>query len=158
MKKIYTLLFMLLIGFSLKAQEVVSSGGKTQAAAEYELSWTVGEAVTATVSDGTNTLTQGFHQSELIITAIGELLNSDLVLKVYPNPTQDFVNIHFSKLIDETSYSYSLFDLNGKLLEQKNITTNDVKLSIARFAEGSYLLKLSGENHQPLQSFKIVKR
>lgn len=147
---------MLLSVISLKAQEVVSSGGKTQTEADYELSWTVGEAVIATVSDNSNTLTQGFHQSKLTVTAIDELPFTDIGLNVYPNPTQDFVNIHFSKLIGQPAYS--LFDLNGKLLEQKNITSNDIKLNVSQLAEGSYLLKLSGENRQPLQTFKIIKR
>ena len=156
MKRIYIILFMLLIGFSLDAQEVVSSGGKTQSASGYELSWTVGEAVTTTVSGGANTLTQGFQQSNLTITAIGELLNSDLVLKVYPNPAQDFVVIQINKL--ENQLTLYLYDLSGNLLESKPISATETRLNLNKYASGTYLLKLTRDSHQTLQTFKIIKR
>jgi len=156
MKKIYPLFFMLLIGFSLKAQEVISPGSKTQTTAGHELSWTVGEAVTTTISDGTNTLTQGFHQSKLIVTAIDELLVSDLELKVYPNPTSEFVIISSNKLYDKSSYS--LFNLSGKLLENKIISASETRVNLKNYASGTYLLKLQYKPNQSLQTFKIVKK
>ena len=80
----------------------------------------------------------------------------DIVIKVYPNPTQDFLNIHLNKRTEEATYS--LFDLNGKLIEQKSIITTDVKLDMTKFPKGTYLLKLSQKNRQPLQTYKVIKR
>ncbi|MEN8250213.1 MAG: hypothetical protein ABFS32_14870, partial [Bacteroidota bacterium] len=96
MKRIFILNILILSCFILTAQEVVSSGGETGTAAGYEISWTVGEPVIETVSDGTNTLTQGFHQTKLTVTSVNEFSISGIELKVFPNPTEDYVHIHIS--------------------------------------------------------------
>lgn len=155
MKNILILLLLIWANESF-AQKVISSNGATATAAGYEVSWTIGEAVIATVSDANNTLTQGFHQSKLTVTAINELSVTDIEIKVYPNPTSDFVTIHFSKIVEKPRYL--LFDLSGKLLEQKNIDSSDAKINMAGFAEGVYILKLNHLGSLPLQTFKIIKR
>ena len=137
------------------AQEVISANGGTATAAGHEVSWTIGETVVATVGNANNTLTQGFHQSKLTVTAINDIRVSDIEIKVYPNPTSDFVTVHFSKVTEKPTYL--LFDLSGRLLEQKNIESTDVKIDMTNFAGGSYILKLNS-GQQPLQSFKIIKR
>ena len=148
--------FLLFIAGSTTAQKVVAANGGTATVNGYEISWTVGEPITETVTDGTSILTQGFQQSKLTVTAIDELRETDVEIKVYPNPTQDFVTIHFSKIMEKPGCL--LFDLSGKLLIQKNIESTDAKIDMTRFAEGAYILKLNYRGSQPLQTFKIVKR
>ncbi|NOR75052.1 MAG: T9SS type A sorting domain-containing protein, partial [Draconibacterium sp.] len=140
---------------SVTAQTVISANGGTETAAGTQVSWTIGEPITATISDGTTTLTQGFHQSNLTVTAINNIQIAGVEIKVYPNPTSDFVTVHFSKVMERPTYF--LFDLLGGIIEQKNIESTDVKIDMTRFAEGSYILKLSS-GQKPLQSFKIIKR
>jgi hypothetical protein len=148
--------FLLFMAGSTTAQKVVAATGGTATVNGYEISWTIGEPITQTVTDGTTTLTQGFQQSKLTVTAIDELRETGVEVKVYPNPTQDFVTIHLSKIMEKSSYL--LFDLSGKLLEQKNIESTDAKIDMTGFAEGAYILKLNYRSSQPLQTFKIVKR
>ncbi len=150
------IVFILLITGNLQAQKVVSADGGTATVNDYEISWTVGEIITGTVNDGTTVLTQGFQQSNLTITAIDELRKTGVEIKVYPNPTQDFVTIHFSKTMEKSKYS--LFDLSGRLLEQKQIKSTDARIDMTGFAKGAYILKLNFRGSQPLQSFKIIKR
>ena len=149
------IVFTLLFTGNLQAQKVISANGGTATAAGTEVSWTIGEPVIATVSDGTTTLTQGFHQSKLMVTAVNDIQITGVEIKVYPNPTSDFVIIHFNKLIDHLTYW--LFDFNGKIIEQKNISGNDIKVNMTNCAEGSYLLRISYKKKQPLQTFKIMK-
>ncbi len=148
--------FLLFMAGSTTAQKVVAANGGTATVNGYEVSWTIGEPITETVTDGTTTLTQGFQQSKLTVTAIDELRETGVEVKVYPNPTQDFVTIHFSKTMEKPMYM--LFDLSGKLLVQKNIESTDAKIDMTRFAEGAYILKLNHRGSQPLQTFKIIKR
>ncbi|HRK27143.1 MAG TPA: hypothetical protein PK239_07615 [Chitinophagales bacterium] len=54
----------LLYAQSLSPQ-VVASGGTALTAGGYSLAYTVGETATATLSSGSNILTQGFHQPDL---------------------------------------------------------------------------------------------
>jgi hypothetical protein len=156
MKKfIFTLTILLSSVVYVLAQEVVSTTGETKSVAEYEVSWTLGEPVIATGSSGGYSLTQGFHQPKLTVTST-EIFADDLNIEVYPNPTQEFVTIHSDKRMKDANYA--LFSLSGEKLMEGKITNNITRLNIESRASGSYLLKLSGENKRPLQTFKIVKR
>lgn len=137
------------------AQEVIATAGKAESSSDCQVSWTLGETVIETAEAGSSVLTQGFHQSKLTITAIDKITEAGFDLKVYPNPTQDFVIVHFSKLNGQPTYQ--LIDLNGKLIEQQKISTTDVKINMRSFAEGAYLLKLINKNQNQLQTFKIIK-
>ena len=156
MKNLFSLTIILLIGTVLTAQEVVSSGGESQSASGYEISWTIGEPVIETISSGTNTLTQGFHQSKLTVTPVTEFFYPDIEMKVFPNPTQDFVIIQFNEMIK--NLHFSLFDLTGKVLKSKLITSTETRLNLKTYASGSYILKLSHNNQRPLQTFKVIKK
>ncbi len=149
------IVFILLFTGNLQAQKVISANGGTATAAGTEVSWTIGEPITATVSDGTTTLTQGFHQAKLTVTVVNEIQITGVEIKVYPNPTSDYVTVHFSKEVEKPTYR--LFDLSGRLIEQKSIETTDAKIDMTGYAGGSYVLKLNS-GQQPLQTFKIIKR
>lgn len=146
---------LLFVAGSATAQTVISANGGTATVAGTQVSWTIGEPVTTTVSDGNNILTQGFHQSKLTVTAINDIQIADVEIKVYPNPTSDYVTVHFSEVMEKPTYL--LFDFSGRLIEQKNIESNDAKIDMTGYAGGSYILKLNS-GQQPLQSFKIIKR
>ena len=139
----------------VSAQEVVSSNGDTQSAAGYEVSWTVGEAVIETLIGGTNTLTQGFHQTRLTVTAVTNFLYPGIEIKVFPNPTQEFITIQFSEYIEDTRYS--IYDLRGKLIENKLINSADTEIDLKKYASGQYLLKLITKSGQRLQTFQVIK-
>ena len=157
MKQIILISFgLLLFSTVLSAQEVISSSGATQSVLGYEVSWTIGEPITETVTNGTTILTQGFQQSKLTVTAVSELLNSEIKLKVFPNPTNDFVLIQFNKTIENSDYT--LFNLTGKILKSKQINSTETRLDLSNYASGQYILKLTKNSTQPLQTFKIIKR
>ncbi|MEN8251134.1 MAG: T9SS type A sorting domain-containing protein [Bacteroidota bacterium] len=156
MKRIFILYILILGCFILTAQEVVSSGGEAGTAAGYEISWTVGEPVIETVSDGTNTLTQGFHQTKLTVTSVNEFSISGIELKVFPNPTEDYVHIHISEVVEEVSYA--IYNSLGSLVEKKEIISTKTKLNFTPYASGTYILRLNRNTNEPLQTFKIIKR
>ena len=153
----YIIIFLLILGVAERAnaQEVVASAGETQKAADIELSWTLGETIIETAESGSSVLTQGFHQSKLVVTALDDII-ANFEVKVYPNPTSDFVIVN----LDATKYDtqYALFDFSGKLLRQHPISETETRLDMIRYASGTYILKLLDDNSLPLQSFKIVKR
>ena len=60
-----TLFFLLLFSsVSISAQEVISTQGGSYTSVDVNLDFTIGEVIINTVSDGTNSLTQGFHQTD----------------------------------------------------------------------------------------------
>lgn len=155
MKYSIIILILFLAGSVVSAQEVVSSNGDSKSAAGVEVSWTIGEAVIETLIDGSITLTQGFQQTKLTITAVSELLIPGLEIKVFPNPTPDIITIHFSEYIENSRYF--LYDLRGKLLENKLINSADTEINMEKYAGGQYILKLTNKSRQPIQTFKIIK-
>ena len=52
---------------------------------------------------------------------------------------------------------YTLFDLNGKTIASKKITTASSQIIMKNSSIGMYLLKLTKKN-QPLKTFKIIKK
>ena len=155
MKYSIIILILFLAGVMVSAQQVVSSNGDSKSVSGFEVSWTVGEPVIATLVGSSNTLTQGFHQTKLTITAVSELLLPGIEIKVFPNPTQDFITIHFSEYVEDSRYW--LYDLRGKLIENKLINSADTEINMEKYASGQYILKLTNKLRQPIQTFQIIK-
>ncbi|QGY45031.1 T9SS type A sorting domain-containing protein [Maribellus comscasis] len=156
MKKLLISSLLTLVTYALQAQEVISPSGLTQQTGGYVISWTVGEPVINKVSKGNTILTQGFHQSKLIITAVEELIESINQVNVFPNPTAQFAIIKFDQLPEKNIYH--LFDINGKLLSSKEIKSTETQIDLTPYANGSYLLKIIQEDNLPIQTFKIFKQ
>jgi hypothetical protein len=75
---------------------------------------------------------------------------------VYPNPTEDKV---FLKLDLESidNCKYFLHDLQGRQIQNRNITEKLTELSFAPFESGVYILRIIKEKTL-VQEFKIIKR
>ena len=135
-------------------REVVSSAGDNYSNGTAQLSVTIGEVVTATVSNGTNELTQGFHQTKITVTNIEDYLNS-LEMSVFPNPTSETVTIKLKKL--EENLSLTLYSVDGKLLLNNNIKSVETKLSLNPFAKGTYFINVVKDGGK-VKTYKILKQ
>lgn len=151
---VFTLLMVTSFTFA-NAQEVISASGQTNKAGNIELSWTLGETVIETHTVGEYILTQGFHQTKLIVTAIDNVSVPNLTVKVYPNPTTDFLVVQISETANQPVLA--LFDASGKLLRQSFVDRSETRIDMRNYSAGSYFLKLNKQNGQPIQQFKIVK-
>ncbi len=63
MKKL--MIYICIIGLcslSINAQEIITASGDYYESSNASLSWTIGESMTETYTDGTTILTQGFQQ------------------------------------------------------------------------------------------------
>ena len=144
-----------LSGIAVYAQEVVSTAGSHGETTSGSLSWTVGEPVIETITDGTNTLTQGFQQSKLTVTAINDLKVSCIELSIYPNPTNSLLSIEV-KTDKQRDLLLSLFNLNGKLILQKKMTGNKQTIKMQNYKPATYILKISEANKE-IRTYQIVK-
>lgn len=139
------------------AQEIISTNGDSYSNASAQLSWTIGEPVIETFASGANTLTQGFQQSNLTVTAIDLITQSGITLKVYPNPVPDVLIIERMGDVSQ-SINLKLFDISGKLLIQEKMEHNTQTLNMQVFRSGNYLLGIYSDTGVPLQSFKVSKK
>ena len=147
MKKII-LLSLFLVPLISTAQslerEIIGTAGNSST----NLSWTIGEPVTKTLTDGTIALTQGFHQGALTVTGIDKKTFLSYGVDVYPNPVKNTLTIETEK----TGIPYQLMDINGKVLKTGKIESKTVKISFAGMPEGTYILQLNNR-----ETHKIIK-
>ena len=152
MKKNTIVLFSLFASISVSAQEVLSTQGESYSNASTKIDFTIGEVVINTGTDGTNDLTQGFHQTNWNFLGVEDFA-PDYQVTLFPNPTQDVLNIKTSVFENVT---YTLYDAQGKLVMQNILSAEQTPIQVSRLAPGSYSLTLNNET-QNLKTFKLVK-
>ena len=152
----FIVFFMLCLFSKTKAQEIVASSGSHFANSEKQISWTLGEPVVTTLSNENSTLTQGFHQSKLIVTAINEVSVPGFNIIAYPNPTSDILKVEV-KNISGQDLIYTLYSPDGRMLVQKQMESDISEIPMYNYVSATYFLKVSSSN-TVLKTFKIVKR
>ena len=90
-----------------------------------------------------------YDNSPAAITEVLEQANSWQV-KVYPNPTNQVVNVAFNLPTNE-NVSFALFDVQGKMLietspKQLNKGLNEQSIDLSVYPAGQYLIHLKGQN------------
>ena len=153
MKKNTIVLFSLFTCISVSAQEVVSTQGESYSNASATIDFTIGEVVINTVTDGTNELTQGFHQTNWNFVGLEDYA-PDYQATIFPNPTQDVLNIKTSTFENVT---YTLYDAQGKLVIQNILTAELTPIQLSQLAPGAYSLELIFEEGSKRKTFKLVK-
>ena len=145
-------LSMLLATTTATAQEVVSTQGDSYSNGTANIDFTIGEVVINTGTDGTNDITQGFHQTNWNFLGVEDHAPS-YEATIFPNPTSEVLNIRTSTFENVT---YSLYDAQGKLVLQDKLSSEQTKIPVSNLATGSYSLILNNET-QNLKTFKVIK-
>jgi hypothetical protein len=135
--------------------QVFATAGDEFISPDISMSWTLGETMTESLSNTNSTLTQGFNQTKLVITAIGTLVELQYVIVAYPNPTSDFV---FLKTDSKNlkNLEYVLYESTGSMLLRKTISSTIESIDFRGLAAGVYLLEVL-ENQKLVKTFKIIK-
>lgn len=142
----------LLTMVSASAQEVVSTQGDSYSNANGSIDFTIGEVVINTGTDGTNDITQGFHQTNWNFVGLEDHAPNYEAI-IFPNPTSEILNIRTSTFENVT---YTLYDAQGKLVVQDKLFAEQTTIQVSQLAPGSYSLTLNNET-QNLKTFKLVK-
>ena len=151
----------LLLGLGLtglQAQTAVPATGSNASGSGGTVSYSVGQVVCTTNTGGSNgSVAQGVQQPfEIsVVTGLEEAKGINLSVSAYPNPTTDFLNLKVENY-DKTNLSYQLFDISGKLLETKKITSNETSINTSKLVPATYFLKVT-ENNKEVKTFKILK-
>jgi len=142
--------------------EVVSVAGETDAAGnEMFLSWTLGESVIESYSDGSLILVQGYHQPTMKAIPIISVSGFKDVISVYPNPATEFISIALQKnssVVMPRKVRAELRDLTGRLIREAEFEGLEHKMDVHLIANGMYLLRLmNAEDKTLIGSFAIEK-
>ena len=152
MKKHTLVLFSLFASISVSAQEVIATQGDSYSNASANIDFTIGEVIIDTGTDGTNDLTQGFHQTNWNFLGVEDFA-PNYEATIFPNPTSEVLNIRTSTFENVT---YTLYDAQGKLVMQNILSAEQTPIQVSQLAPGSYSLTLNNQT-QNLKTFKLVK-
>ncbi len=154
MKKLILLLFLLpTIAFG---QEAIPATGSEATGSGGTVSYTVGQVV-YTTNTGTNaSVAQGVQQPYEISTSVGiEVTEINLELITYPNPTNNALTLNIGNYNNE-KLTYQLYDMQGKLLDSKQVVNNNTTIGIQNLPTSTYLLNVLG-NNALIKTFRIIK-
>lgn len=151
MKKIILITLASCFIIVLKAQtispQLVSFCSNTISGGGFRLDYSLGEIVTTTISVITNKLTQGFLQPDYnSILGINEIESGSI--SIYPNPSNNIVNIKVNKW---QLKSVIFYNLTGKSILQSNSELID----ISALTSGIYFAVITTD--EAIQRIKIVK-
>ena len=84
------------------------------------------------------------------------LAQNDVVIKAYPNPVVDELQIQYLGLHTD-QIEVSIFDLNGKLLLKDELRYFKQQIDVSLLNSGTYILKIS-QGKQLIHQEKLIKR
>lgn len=162
LKGIVLLLFSLIFSLTaIHAQQAIPASGGNASGTGGSSSYTVGQTVYTTNTGTNGSVAQGVQQPfEIsVVTGIDEAKGINLTFSAYPNPTTDIL-----KLTVESSDSYSLstltislYDINGNLIENKGLESNETQIDMSKLTAATYFLNVLNDN-KLVKTFQIVKR
>lgn len=92
---------------------------------------------------------QSFDQQQII-----DLNEKDLELKVFPNPTPDYVTISSNLRIE--GY-YKLSNIVGKIIVEGEIEDRSEKIDLLEYRTGVYIISIYNRKGKKLATRKIIK-
>jgi hypothetical protein len=134
--------------------DVTASAGAHFAITSVQMSWTLGETITETLSDGSTQLTQGFQQSNIQLVGISDF-DFTYSVTAFPNPTIDVVRIQLSE--NSVDGRLNIIGPAGKIVLEREITESDFLLDFASYSQGTYFLNLMNQNGTVLHTIKLQK-
>jgi len=151
--------FMLCI-VNLQAQETITASGGTVSGSTGSVSYSIGQVVYTTVTGVNGIVPLGVQQPYKfsIGPGVDNAKTPTLSCLVYPNPTSDFLTLKIENNVDfaPAALSFQLYDVDGKLIEKKKITTNETNISMLKLTPSVYQLVVTYNNES--KTFKIIKK
>lgn len=148
------LFFMLIVLSNVSAQHTIPVSGGNAAGINGSASYTVGQLINSSENNGNASVSHGIQVAfEVIATGTDVATSSTPDIEAYPNPTISGITI---RQHNQKSLHYSLFDITGKLIDTREITTDETLVKMETLAGGTYILKVNDPKSE-IKSFKIIK-
>ncbi len=132
---------------------VIATAGNYVETGNVAISYTVGQTVTATLTNG-GTLTQGFQQDSYTTVEIPEQSSQEFSVNVYPIPATNEITVEFNSDFQGNA-KIAIIDELGRTLSEQNANTPVNKVSLNGLSESYYFLKVSYQGN--FKTYKIQK-
>jgi hypothetical protein len=76
-------------------------------------------------------------------------------IKIFPNPTQGALMIRIENIANLEGINLQLFNLNGTLLQSRQVNSTNSDFNMQDYASGIYILRVSRQKEK--KEYKIVK-
>lgn len=137
------------------APDVISTSGTSFSNGAGQLDWTLGEPVISNFSVGSNVLTQGFHQPNLVITSVNDP-QLNFSLNIFPNPAIDILHLKFDELKEQVIVE--LYSSEGKLIQLQKVNSSEMEIDMSKLSPGTYLLSVKSSIFGiDNKTYKIIK-
>lgn len=140
-------------------REVVGSAGSYGTTANHQVSSTVGEVATATFIGGSFQLSQGFQQTDAVVTDAPDKYKL-VGYKFYPNPS----NIEATLELDMpfvANLDFRVLDLTGRtVLDWSQAVTKghfQQSFDLHEWSDGTYFLQIADKEGEHLTTIEFVK-
>ena len=154
--KLSSIIFLTLGLTKLYAQQAATATGGDASGSGGSVAYSIGQVVYTTSSGSTGSVAQGVQQPYEISIALGvENQSINLAMAAYPNPTNDYLTLSVSNL-ELSNLNFQLFDMSGKLIENRKITSTTETIRMENLPSASYFLKVTNNNND-VKTFKIIK-
>lgn len=142
-------------GFSQSS--FVSAGGDSSSP-KGSLSGSIGQVSTKYAASNVGSVSQGVQVVYDVLTVgIDNYPSITLNMTVFPNPTVSGVMLNIEEMNSVSSCRAQLYDAEGKLLQNIQITDGQTYIQMQDYVSGIYYLNVS-QNKNILKNFKIIKK
>ncbi len=86
-----------------------------------------------------------------------DLLSGDVV-KIFPNPAKDFINVEVDTDVLTGNLNMTLFTVKGEVLKTTLVTNNGIsKINVSDLKAGNYVLRISNDKNLVSKSIVVIK-
>ena len=141
----------------LQGQHTVTATGGSATGSGGSVTYTAGQVTYQTFTGSNGSIIQGVQQPWEIstITAIENTEGISLEMNVYPNPTGGSLKL-IVKSFDHKNLRFRIYDMNGLLLQDKKIESEETEIFLQDYSSSMYFLKVIN-NKQEVKVFKVIK-
>ena len=156
MKQLILFMFVATFGYSQTiSKKVIGAAGKTQINSNLQVSWTLGEPVVGLMTaSGRNQLANGYYPALNLQVLSVEDNAIEAQIKVFPNPTSQFLYVTHPELI---AFGINIVDLNGKQVYSGTIS-KEQPLDVSNYSQGMYLVTIENKTTKQKNTYKIIKK
>jgi hypothetical protein len=141
-----------------QGQGTIPATGGNASGTGGSVTYTVGQIADSVITGTNGFIIQGVQQPYEIstVTAIEDTDDITLGYSVYPNPTEGIIRLVI-KSFNDGDFRFQLYDLNGTVLQDKEVADEETEISMERHTSAVFFLRVIRDNNE-VKVFKIVKK